>query len=100
LGNIGIAFEAVQQLTGQPLEKIAPLCGWLPVKMPQPEAQARVGEDLALENNPDLERVSTLSVDAARENAKARSSAHLPTVYGSFEHSNSDGEIDYNPGNL
>ena len=40
LGNIGIAFEAVQVLTGQPLEKIAPLADGLPVKMPHPEAQA------------------------------------------------------------
>ena len=98
LGNIGIAFEAVQVLTGQPLEKIAPLADGLPVKMPQPEAQAE-WERLALENNPDL-AVSALSVDAARANAKARKAAHLPTVYGSFEHSDEDGSIDYNPGNL
>jgi outer membrane protein len=64
--------------------------------MPQPEAQAE-WERLALENNPDL-AVSALSVDAARENAKARRAAHLPTIYGSFEHSNEDSEIDYNPG--
>ena len=98
LGNIGIAFEAVQVLTGQPLEKIAPLADGLPVKMPQPEAEAE-WERLALANNPDL-AVSALSVDAARENAKARKSAHLPTVYGSFEHSDSNGEIDYNPGDV
>lgn len=98
LGSIGIAFEAVEVLTGQPLEKIAPLSDGLPVKMPQPETQAE-WERLALENNPDL-AVSALSVDAARENAKARKAAHLPTVYGSFEHSNSNGTIDYNPGNL
>ncbi|HSC75947.1 MAG TPA: TolC family outer membrane protein [Pseudomonadales bacterium] len=96
LGNIGIAFEAVEVLTGQPLEKIAPLADGLPVKMPQPETQAE-WERLALENNPDL-AVSALSVDAARENAKARKAAHLPTIYGSFEHSNEDNEIDYNPG--
>jgi outer membrane protein len=98
LGNIGIAFEAVQVLTGQPLEKIAPLADGLPVKMPQPEAEAE-WERLALANNPDL-AVSALSVDAARENAKARKAAHYPTVSGSFEHSNSNGEIDYNPGNV
>lgn len=98
LGNIGIAFEAVQVLTGQPLERIAPLADGLPVRMPAPEAQAE-WERLALENNPDL-AVSALSVDAARENAKARKAAHLPTVGGSFEHNNSDGSIDYNPGSL
>jgi outer membrane protein len=98
LGNIGIAFEAVQVLTGQPLEKIAPLSEGFPVKMPQPEAQAE-WERMALENNPDL-AVSALSVDAARANAKARKAAHLPTISGSFEYTNSNGTIDYNPGNL
>lgn len=98
LGNIGIAFEAVQVLTGQPLERIAPLAAGLPVKMPQPEAQAE-WERMALENNPDL-AVSALSMDAARENAKARKAAHLPTVYGSFQQIKSNGDIDYNPGSL
>ncbi|MBK8102534.1 MAG: TolC family outer membrane protein [Cellvibrionales bacterium] len=96
LGNIGIAFEAVEQLTGQRVEKIAPLSADLPVKMLQPEAQAE-WEKLALENNPRLS-VATLAVDASRENAKARRSAHLPTLYGSFQHSNSDGDINYGNG--
>jgi outer membrane protein len=99
LGNIGIAFEAVEVLTGRPLEKIAPLADGLPVKMPQPEAQAE-WERLALENNPNL-AVSTLSVQAARENAKARKAAHLPTITGSFEHIKENGTIDdNNPGSL
>ncbi|MEZ5494360.1 MAG: TolC family outer membrane protein [Pseudomonadales bacterium] len=96
LGNIGIAFEAVEQLTGQRLDSIAPLSADLPIKMLQPEAQAE-WEKLALENNPGLS-VATLAVDASRENAKARRAAHLPTLYGSFQHSNSDGDIDYNTG--
>lgn len=96
LGNIGIAFEAVEQLTGKRLDKIAPLSADLPIKMLQPEAQAE-WEKLALENNPGLS-VATLAVDAARENAKARRSAHLPTLYGSFQHSNSDGDINYGNG--
>jgi outer membrane protein len=96
LGNIGIAFEAVEQLTGQRLEKVAPLSADLPVKMLQPEAQAE-WEKLALENNPGL-NVATLAVDASRENAKARRAAHLPTLYGSFQHSNSDGDINYGNG--
>lgn len=93
LGNIGIAFEAVEQLTGQRLEKIAPLSADLPVKMLQPEAQAE-WEKLALENNPNLS-VATLAVDASRENARARRAAHLPTLYGSFQHSNTDGHVSY-----
>jgi outer membrane protein len=50
-----------------------------------------------LENNPGL-NVATLAVDASRENAKARRAAHLPTLYGSFQHSNSDGDINYGNG--
>lgn len=93
LGSIGIAFEAVEQLTGQRLEKIAPLAEGLPVKMPPPATQAE-WEKMALENNPNL-AVSVLAVDAARENTKARRAAHLPTIYGSFEHSNDNNDMDF-----
>lgn len=98
LGLIGIAFEAVQVLTGQPLETIAPLADDLPVKMPEPVSQAE-WERMALENNPDL-AVSALSVDAARENAKARKAAHLPTIYGAYQHEDSDSTTHYHPGNI
>lgn len=94
-GFIGIAFEAVQVLTGQPLEKIAPLSEQLPIKMPDPSSQAE-WEKLAMENNPDL-AVSALSADAARENAKARKAGHLPTLSGSYQYSDSNGDIDYPP---
>lgn len=98
LGLIGIAFEAVEVLTGQPLERIAPLSGDLPVRMPEPATQAE-WERLALENNPDL-AVSALSVDAARQNARARKAAHLPTVYGTFQQNDIDSTTHYHPGNL
>lgn len=96
-GFIGIAFEAVQVLTGQPLESIAPLAPTLPIKMPEPTTQAE-WEALALSNNPDL-AVSALAVDAARNNAKARKSAHLPTVYGTYQHNDINSDIHSNPGN-
>lgn len=98
LGLIGIAFEAVEVLTGQPLERIAPLSKDLPVQMPEPTAQAE-WERLALENNPDLE-VSALAMDAARANAKARRAAHLPTITGTFQHSDVDTNTHYHPGNI
>ena len=97
-GQIGIAFEAIQVLTGQPLEKIAPLSTDLPVKMPEPTAQTD-WEKLALENNPDL-AVSALSVQAAHENARARRAAHMPTVVGSLQRSESDSDMDYHPGHF
>lgn len=98
LGFIGIAFEAVEVLTGQPLATIAPLSEGLPVQMPEPSAQAE-WERLALENNPDL-KVSSLSVDAARANARARKSAHLPTVVGTYQRSDVDTTTHYHPGNF
>lgn len=97
-GAIGIAFEAIEQLTGQRIEKISPLASDFPVKMIQPEAQAE-WEKLALANNPNLS-VAALGVDAARDNAKARRAAHLPTLYGSFQHSNSDGDANYGFGTM
>ena len=98
LGFIGIAFEAVEVLTGQPLETIAPLSDQLPVKMPEPAAQAE-WERLALENNPDV-AVSALSAEAARANAQARRAAHLPTLVGTFQHSDSDSSTHYHPVNI
>ncbi len=96
-GQIGIAFEAVQVLTGQPLQSVAPLADSLPVKMPEPAAQAE-WEKLALENNPSL-AASALSVTAARENAKARRAAHLPTLTGSLQRQETDTDLGYHPGN-
>lgn len=97
-GFIGIAFEAVQVLTGQPLEIIAPLSENLPVQMPEPASQAE-WEALTLSNNPNL-AVSALAVEAARANAKARRSAHLPTITGSYQHSDTDTDTDYHPGSF
>lgn len=94
-GYIGIAFEAMQVLTGQPLEKIAPLSDQLPIRMPDPADQA-AWEKLAMDNNPDLV-VSALAVESARANAKARKAGHLPTLTGSYQYSDSNGDIDYPP---
>lgn len=97
-GSIGIAFEAIQVLTGQPLESIAPLSDELPIKMPEPGTQAE-WEALTLANNPDLV-VSALAVEAARNNAKARKAAHLPTVTGSLQYTDNDTDTDFHPGNI
>ncbi len=97
-GSIGIAFEAIQVLTGQPLEMIAPLSDELPIQMPEPATQAE-WEALTLANNPDL-AVSALAVDAARNNAKARKSAHLPTVNGTLQYNDNDSDTDFNPGHV
>lgn len=95
-GNIGIAFEAVQVLTGEPLLDIAPLSEALPVRMPEPQERKK-WEDVALENNPELV-ASALAFEAARENAKARRAAHLPTVSGSLQYNDSRVDSRFHPG--
>lgn len=97
-GMVGIAFEAVQVLTGQPLETIAPLSDELPIKMPEPAAQAE-WEALALAKNPDL-AVSALAVEAARNNTKARRAGHLPTLTGTYQHNNGETTTNYHPTRL
>lgn len=97
-GMVGIAFEAMQVLTGQPLETIAPLSEELPVQMPDPATQAE-WEALTLANNPDL-AVSALAVEAARANTKARRAGHFPTLTGTYQHNDSDTTTNYHPGRM
>jgi outer membrane protein len=92
-GNIGIAFEALEALTGQPITTIAPFADEMPVRLPEPQQQA-AWEKLALENNP-LLAASQLAAEAARDNAKARRAAHLPTIMGSYQYSDSNTSVDY-----
>lgn len=92
-GNIGIAFEALEALTGQAINAVAPFADEMPVRLPEPQQQTE-WEKLALENNPQL-AASQLAAEAARDNAKARRSAHLPTLVGSYQYNDSNTSVDY-----
>lgn len=89
-GNLGIAFEEVEVLTGQPLGAIAPLIAEFPVTNPAPAAREEWVK-FAIENNYAL-KASKLASKASRENARASKSAHLPTLAGILSHSYSDSD--------
>ncbi len=87
-GEIGIAFEALETLTGQPVNSIAPLVESFEVRDPDPyEREAWV--NLALENNADL-LVSMLQMDAALQNAQSKRAAHYPTLSGRYQYLDND----------
>lgn len=86
-GDIGIAFEALEVITGQQIHGINPLTEAFPVNMPETSRDEWV--NLALSNNPDL-IASRYAVEAARENARAKSAAHLPTLSGQIQYNDQD----------
>jgi len=87
-GDIGIQFEALETLTGQPIETIAPLITDFEVRDPVPAGRDE-WVSLALENNADL-KVSQLSMESSLQNAKAKRAAHYPTVSGTYQLNNDD----------
>ncbi|GAB1265471.1 TolC family outer membrane protein [Aurantivibrio infirmus] len=89
-GQVGIAYEALEVLTGSAEDAVLPLAGDFPVTNPTPAAREDWVE-FALENNFAL-KTAKLSAESSRLNAKIRSSAHLPTL--SFSASYRDGDSD------
>lgn len=89
-GAVGIAFDALEVLTGRPYSNIAPFKEAFPVVAPQPqERQAWI--DMALKNNPNL-IAQALSADAAKETANARKADHYPTVDASISYSDAESD--------
>ncbi len=87
-GNLGIAFEQLEVLTGKPTDTIAPLVDTFPVTKPEPMARHE-WVDFAVKNNYNL-KVAKLNAEASRQNARAKSSAHLPTLTGSYSYTDRD----------
>jgi len=83
-GAVGIAFEALDNITGTSIQTIAPLSDDYAIKNPDP-AQRDEWVTKALNNNADLQ-VSQFAKDAAEQNAKALTAAHLPTLTASYQH--------------
>lgn len=88
LGNLGIAFEELEVLTGRSHDMVAPLVDNFPVIKPQPLARNE-WVDFALQNNYSL-RVAKLSADSAEQNARSKASGHLPTLTGSYSYTERD----------
>jgi outer membrane protein len=84
-GNLNINFEALEVLTGQPHDQIAPLAPQFPVVEPVP-ADRHEWVQFSLKNNYAL-RAAKLGAEAASQVAKAARSNHLPTVTASLSYS-------------
>ncbi len=89
-GNLGITFEALEVLTGTAHTTIAPLTEKFPVVDPVPAARHE-WVDFALKNNYAL-RVAKLAAEASRQNSRARTSEHYPTLSGSISYNNTDSD--------
>ncbi|MDO3387880.1 TolC family outer membrane protein [Gilvimarinus sp. SDUM040013] len=98
-GQLGIRYEALEVLTGQSHDAIAPLSDEFPVVPPSP-ANRHDWVTFALENNFIL-KASGAAAAAAEEQAKAARANHLPTLSASASYSESETErdIESNPFN-
>lgn len=91
-GQLGIAFEALEVLTGQSYNALSPLLDEFPVQSPVPAAREDwVG--MAMENNAQL-KASSFAAASAEANAKSARAAHLPTLSGSLNYGHSDQDLE------
>lgn len=93
-GNLGIAYEALEVLTGEVHNSIAPIQDNFPVQNPTPADRAEWVE-MALKTNYQL-AAAKLSADSAQYSAKAAKADHYPTLGASLNYSSSDsyGEVE------
>ena len=92
-GKLGIAFEALQVITGQPTGSLAPLKDEFPVVLPQP-AERSDWEKRAIDSNYNL-IVARDRADAAEQQAKASRADHFPTVVASANYSKTNDDTQY-----
>lgn len=91
-GQVGIAAEALEVLTGKGYTGLSPLKLQFPVLPPAPEGR-QDWVDFALNNNARLQSAG-LQAEAAQLNAKAKKAEHLPTLTGSLGLSQEDNRTD------
>ncbi len=77
-GDLGIAYEDLEVLTGTPLNAIAPLPDDFEAARPTP-TDRHAWVEFALENNYQL-KAAQLNTRASEQTAKASKSQHLPTL--------------------
>lgn len=84
-GELIIAFEALEVLTGKAHKSVAPLKSNFPVTPPIPQERT---EWVAMAKSTNLELQSAkIQLSAAEANYKARRSGHLPTINASLGYS-------------
>jgi type I secretion outer membrane protein, TolC family len=91
-GSLGIAFEALEVLTGQSYRSLSPLLDDFPVAPPEPSNREEWVK-MALDNNASL-KASWFSARSAEANAKAAKADHFPTLGGSIRYGNTGRDID------
>lgn len=89
-GNLGISYEALEVLTGQPHNTIAPLQSNFPVLKPEP-AERHAWVEFALQNNQAL-KVARHAAEAAQQNSRARTADHAPTLTGFVSYTDTDND--------
>lgn len=89
-GALGIAFEALEVLTGETHKQLAPLVEKFKAEHPQPMARQE-WVDKALQNNAAL-KIAQYRTDAAEALAKASKRGHLPTLYASATYGGQESE--------
>lgn len=96
-GDLGIAFEALEVITGRSYSKLSPLKELFPVKPPEPLDRAE-WEAFALTSNADLKQ-ARYRAEASKASVKISRSGHYPTLTGSLNYGVQDGEstFDSNP---
>lgn len=77
-GQLGIAFEALEVLTGESYNALAPLQDAFPVLPPEP-LEREAWEAFAIENNPVL-KTDWQNMQTAKANAAAAKAEHFPTL--------------------
>ncbi len=95
-GNLGIAYEALSVLSGQPHANLWLLSEEFPVQEPQPASREQ-WVDMALKGN-FLVKTAEYAAEAARDASQAAKYEHLPKVTGSITalDTSSDDDIDDN----
>ncbi len=96
-GQLGIAFEALEVITGRPITELAPLKESFPVVNPTP-ANREQWVDFAMQNNHRLNAASLLA-EAANQDAKSARAGHFPTINASASYT-SNGISDNNMSSL
>lgn len=88
--QVGLAFEALEVLTGQPIATVSPLAADFPIDALSP-ATTQEWEQLSLASSLALKQAQ-LHLEAQQEKTKARRADHLPTLTGTLQYE--DYELD------
>ncbi len=93
-GQLGIAFESLEVLTGQAYTRIAPLKKGFPVLPPSP-ADRQEWVNFSIENNFAL-AASKISAESAKAQAKQSKAKHYPKLTGTLSYGTETTEINSN----